>query len=74
MYSRRPHPQLSEYGYDIIEFNTKVRHELMISKDASEDELVELIINHLEEYEKTYPETKLREIWSWIEERREAKA
>ena len=67
MYSRRPHPQLSEYGYDVVEFNTKVRHELMVSKDVGEDELVELIAEHLGEYERAYPHAKSEEFWEWLE-------
>jgi len=70
MYSRRPHPTLAEYDYDVVELNTKVRHELMISRDVKEEELIEVIAEHLKTYEEVYPKTRSEEFWAWIKEKR----
>ena len=69
MYVRKAHPKLFEYGYDVVEFDTEVHHELMIKKDVGEDEVVELISDYLGEYERTYPKTKSERFSSWLEDK-----
>ena len=67
MYTRKPHPRHADYGYDIVEFDTRVHHELMISKDMSEDDLVRSIAEYLKAYEEVYPLTMLETFKAWIE-------
>jgi len=61
VFSRKPHPSLTDY--DVIIFYTKVRHELLVSKGMSDDEVVKLIADYLKQYEETYPETRSPEFW-----------
>ena len=69
MYTRKPHPRHSDYGYDIVVFDTRVHHELMVSRDTSEGDLVRSIAEYLRAYEEVYPLTRLGEFWAWIESR-----
>jgi len=69
MYQRKPHPRHSDYGYDVVEFDTRTHHELMISRDTSEDDLVRSIVEYLRDYEEAYPKTRLEEFKTWIESR-----
>ena len=72
---RKPHPNSADH--EIIEFNTKVHHQLCIPKGLSDKEIVEEIIKylkghdidlpdggkeHIKGYEDYYPETKLEEV------------
>jgi hypothetical protein len=60
-YVRRPHPTLPDY--DVVTFETKVRHELLVRRDVSEDDLVQLIVGYLLQYESTYPDTEDVNMW-----------
>jgi len=42
-----------------VEFYTKVRHEMLLPRGLSKEEIEKIILAHLDEYEKVYPETKL---------------
>ena len=69
MYVRKAHPKLSEYGYDVVEFDTGVHHELMVKNDVVEDEVVELIDEYLKTYEEVYPKTKSKKFSDWLEDK-----
>lgn len=64
MYVRRPHPVLADY--DIVVITTKVRHELLVPRSATEEEVLKLLVEHLQHYEETYPETRSEEVWSQL--------
>ena len=61
MHTRKPHPSLTDY--DVIIFYTKVRHELLVSKGMSDDEVVKLIAEYLKQYEEVFPETRDESVW-----------
>jgi hypothetical protein len=60
-YSRKPHPTL--YDYDVVTLDTKVHHELLIRKDTSEEELIQLIVDYLLQYENVYQDTEDVNVW-----------
>jgi len=62
-YVRKPHPTLIDY--DVVTLDTKVHHELLVRKDVSEDDLIQLIVDYLLQYEGVYPDTE--DINAWLE-------
>jgi len=69
MYRRKPHPRLSEHGYDVVELDTGVHHELMVPSDTPEPELLKLIARYVRGYERAYPHTRSEEFRRWLEGR-----
>jgi len=61
VYSRKPHPELVDY--DVITLDTKVHHELMVVKGASDDDIVQVVVDYLLQYEGVYPETEDTSVW-----------
>jgi len=62
--ARRPHP--SALDHDLVELRSKVRHEFMVSKDVSDEEVLQFVVGHLLEYEAVYPETEEADIWAGL--------
>ena len=60
-YVRKPHQTLVDY--DVVTLDTKVHHELLIRKDVSEDDLIQLIVDYLLNYEGVYPDTENVNVW-----------
>jgi hypothetical protein len=60
-YVRKPHPSLTDY--DVVTLDTKVHHELLIRKDVGEDDLIQLIVDYLLQYENVYPDTGDVNVW-----------
>lgn len=60
-YVRKPHPALADY--DVVTLDTKVHHELMVRKDVSEEDLIQLIVDYLLSYENVYPDTEDINVW-----------
>jgi len=60
-YARSPHPSLPDY--DVVTLDTKVRHELMVRKDVFEEDLIQLIVDYLLQYEGVYPDTEDIKVW-----------
>jgi len=60
-YARSPHPSLPDY--DVVTLDTKVHHELMVRKDAGKDDLIQLIVDYLLQYEGVYPDTEDIKVW-----------
>jgi hypothetical protein len=60
-YVRKPHPTLIDY--DVVTLDTKVHHELLIRKDVSEDDLIQLIVDYILNYENVYPDTEDINVW-----------
>ena len=60
-YVRNPHPVLIDY--DVVTLDTKAHHELLIRKDVSEDDLIQLIVDYLLQYENVYPDTEDVNTW-----------
>ena len=64
MYARRPHPR--SQGYDVVEFETKVRHEIMIRKDLELKDVMKIVALYVRLYERAYPETAVETFTSWL--------
>jgi len=60
-YARSPHPSLPDY--DVVTLDTKVHHELMVRKDVFEEDLIQLIVDYLLQYEGVYPDTEDIKVW-----------
>jgi hypothetical protein len=60
-YVRKPHPSLIDY--DVVTLDTKVHHELLVRKDVSEDDLIQLIVDYLLQYENVYRDTEDVNVW-----------
>jgi len=60
-YVRNPHSVLIDY--DVVTLDTKVHHELLIRRDVSEDDLIQLIVDYLLQYENVYPDTEDVNTW-----------
>jgi hypothetical protein len=60
-YVRNPHPTLTDYN--VVTLDTKVHHELLVRKDVSEDDLIQLIVDYLVNYEGIYPNTEDVNVW-----------
>lgn len=60
-YVRKPHPTLIDY--DVVMLDTKVHHELLVRKDVSEDDLIQLIVDYILNYENVYPDTEDVNVW-----------
>jgi hypothetical protein len=60
-YVRKPHPTLIDY--DVVTLDTKVHHELLIRKDTLEDDLIQLIVDYLVNYENVYQDTEDVNVW-----------
>lgn len=58
---RRPHPVL--YDYDVVTLDTKVHHEFMVGKGASDDDIVHVVVDYLLQYESVYPDTEDVRVW-----------
>jgi hypothetical protein len=43
--------------------DTKVHHELLVRKDVSEDDLIQLIVDYILNYENVYPDTEDVNVW-----------
>jgi len=61
MYIRTSHPNL--HNYDVVVLDTKVHHELLVSKELSDDDIIQLVIDYLLTYESTYPNTESHDVW-----------
>ena len=61
VYSRKPHPELVDY--DVVTLDTKVHHELIVVKSASDDDVVQVVVDYLLQYEEVYPETGDTGVW-----------
>jgi len=64
MLARRPHP--SALDHDLVELRSKVRHEFMVPRDASDEEVLQLVVGYLLEYEAVYPETEEVDAWAGL--------
>jgi hypothetical protein len=53
------------YDYDVVTLDTKVHHELLVGRDVSEDDLIQLIVGYLVNYEAVYPDTE--DVNAWLE-------
>jgi hypothetical protein len=63
VYARRPHPTLADY--DVVTLDTRVHHELLVRRDVGEDDLVQLLVDYLLQYEGVYPDTE--DVGVWLE-------
>jgi hypothetical protein len=64
VYSRRPHPVLPDY--DVVTFDTRVHHELMVGRGVSDDDLIQLVVDYILQYESAYPETEDPSVWAGL--------
>jgi hypothetical protein len=56
-FSRRPHPHSADH--DVVEWNTKVHHQLCITKDIERDDIMKEILKYLRGYDEETPEGKI---------------
>lgn len=59
---RKPHPALIDY--DVVTLDTKVHHEFMVRKGASDDDVVQMVVDYLLQYESVYPDTEDVKAWT----------
>jgi len=53
-------------NYDVVEFETKVRHEIMIRKDLELKDVMKIVALYVRLYERAYPETAVETFTSWL--------
>jgi len=54
LFKRKPHPNSADH--EVIEFDTKVHHQLCVPKGLSVAEVVEEIVKYLKGYDVTLPD------------------
>lgn len=56
-FTRKPHPNSTEH--EVVAFETKVKHELCVSKGLSDREVIMEIVKYLRGYDVDAPEGKV---------------